>query len=73
MKVLEQPNANAAIKEASVDQLANALASKIRSLNWPDVKDLTEAHDSSRAQALSDCYEELHDLCKQTGLISENE
>jgi hypothetical protein len=73
MKVLEQPNANAAIKEASVDQLANALASKIRSLNWPDVKDLTEAHDSSRAQALSDCYEELHDLCKQTGLITENE
>ena len=73
MKVLEQPNANAAIKEASVDQLANALASKIRSLNWPDVKDLTEAHDSPRAQALSDCYEELHDLCKQTGLISENE
>jgi hypothetical protein len=73
MKVLEQPNANAAIKEASVDQLANALASKIRSLNWPDVKDLTEAHDSPRAQALSDCYEELHDLCKQTGLITENE
>ena len=73
MKVLEQPNANAAIKEASLEQLANALASKIRSLNWPDVKDLTEAHDTLRAQALSDCYEELRDLCKQTGLSTENE
>lgn len=73
MKILEQPNANAAIKEATLDQLANALASKIRSLNWPDVKDLTESHDSTRAQALSDCFEELHDLCKQTGLITENE
>lgn len=73
MKIMEQPSANAAIKEASIEQLANALASKIRSLNWPDVKALTEDHDSPRAQALSDCYEELHDLCKQTGLISENE
>lgn len=73
MKVLEQPNANAAIKEASVDQLANALASKIRSLNWPDVKDLRETHNSLRAQALFDCFEELRDLCKQTGLITESE
>ena len=73
MKVLEQPNTNAAIKEASLEQLANALSSKIRSLNWPDVKDLSETHDSLRAQALSDCFEELRDLCKQTGLIAENE
>lgn len=73
MKVLEQPSANAAIKEASLEQLANALASKIRSLNWPDVKDLGETHDSQRAQALADCFAELHDLCKQTGLITENE
>lgn len=73
MKVLEQPSANSAIKEASLEQLANALASKIRSLNWPDVKDLSETHGSQRAQALSDCFEELHDLCKQTGLITDNE
>lgn len=73
MKVLEQPSANAAIKEASLEQLANALASKIRNLNWPDVKTLSEAHDSPRAQALSDCYDELRDLCKQTGVIADNE
>lgn len=73
MKVLDQPNANAAIKEATIDQLANAMASKIRSLNWPEVKDLSEDHGSPRAQALADCLEELHDLCKQTGLIAENE
>jgi hypothetical protein len=73
MKILEQPSANAAIKEASLEQLANALASKIRGLNWPDVKDLTEAHDTPRAQALSDCYEELYDLCKQTGVTTANE
>lgn len=73
MKVLEQPSSNAAIKEASIEQLANALAIKIRSLNWPDVKDLNEVHDSPRALSLTDCFEELHDLCKQTGLITENE
>lgn len=73
MKILEQPSTNSAIKDASLEQLAFALASKIRNLNWPDVKDLSETHDSQRAQALSDCFEELHDLCKQTGLIAENE
>ena len=73
MKVLEQPSSNAAIKEATIEQLANAMASKIRALNWPDVKGLSEDHDSQRAQALTDCFEELHDLCKQTGLITENE
>lgn len=73
MKILEQPSSNAAIKEASIEQLANALASKIRSLNWPDVKGLSEDHNSMRAQSLSDCFEELHDLCRQTGLIVENE
>lgn len=73
MKVLEQPSSNAAIKEATIEQLANAMASKIRALNWPDVKGLSEDHDSQRAQALTDCFEELHDLCKQTGLIPENE
>lgn len=73
MKVLEQPNLNTAIKEASLEQLANALASRIRNLNWPDVKDLIEVNDSARAQALADCYEEVRDLCKQAGLITENE
>lgn len=73
MKVLEQPNSNAAIKEATIDQLANALASKIRSLNYPDVKSLREDNGLPRAQALSDCYEELHDLCKDIGLITNNE
>lgn len=73
MKVLEQPNANAAIKEATIDQLANALASKIRSLNYPDMKALREDNGSPRAQALSDCYEELHDLCTDIGLIMNNE
>lgn len=73
MKVLEQPSANAAIREATIDQLATALASKIRSLNYPDMKALREDNSSPRAQALSDCYEELHDLCKDIGLITDNE
>ena len=73
MKVLEQPNTSAVIKDATIDQLANALASKIRSLNYPDVKALREDNDSPRSQALSDCYEELHDLCRDIGLITDSE
>jgi len=73
MKVLEQPNANAAIKEATIDQLASALVSKIRTLNYPEVKALREDNASLRAQALFDCYVELHDLCKDIGLITDNE
>lgn len=73
LKVLEQPSANSALKEATIDQLANTLVSKVRSLAYSDFKDLAETHDSPRAQAISDCYVELHDLCKLTGLIAENE
>ncbi|MEO5327562.1 MAG: ParB/RepB/Spo0J family partition protein [Magnetococcus sp. THC-1_WYH] len=73
MKVLEQPSSNTAIKEATIEQLANELTLKIRSLNWPDVKELGEDRDSPRAQALLDCYEELRDLCKQTNLTSDDE
>lgn len=73
MKILEQPSANSAIKEATIDQLAIALVSKIRGLNYPDVKAFREDNDSPRVQALFDCYGELHDLCKDVGLITNNE
>ena len=64
---------DALINQGISQTLANALASKIRSLNYPDVKALREDNGSPRAQALSDCYEELHDLCKDIGLITNNE
>jgi hypothetical protein len=73
MKLIEQPSSTAVITEATIDQLANALAHKIRNMNYSDVKILKENHDSAHAQALSDCYGELRDLCQDAGLIQQGE
>jgi hypothetical protein len=67
MKVLEQPNSNTVIRSASLEQLAGALAVKIRSLNWPDVQTLMAAREGPQAQSLLDCLEELRVLCRQLG------
>jgi hypothetical protein len=67
LKVLEQPSANAVIRNATLEQLAIALAVKIRSLNWPDVQALMNDKESSQSQALVDCFEELKSLAKQLG------
>ena len=73
MKVLEQPSANSALKEATIDQLAQAITSKIRSLNYSDIQGLKESNSSIPAQIVLECYEELRDLCKMTGMVTENE
>jgi hypothetical protein len=67
LKVLEQPSSNAVIRSATLDQLATALAVKIRSLNWPDVQALMANREGPQAQSLIDCFEELRALAKQLG------
>jgi hypothetical protein len=62
LKVLDQPNANAVIGNASLEQLATALTVKIRQLNWPDVQALKEQPEEQRAQTIVFCYDELKSL-----------
>lgn len=67
MRLLEQPSSTTVIKEASLDQLANALATKIRSLNFEDIRSLAETQDSPRTQAILDCWDEVNALCRHLG------
>ena len=64
LKVLDQPSSSAILREATLDQLAQGLAMKIRSLSWPEVKGLMELP-NDRAQGLLDCFDELKGLCEQ--------
>jgi hypothetical protein len=63
MRILEQPSSTAIIKDASLEQLATALAVKIRNMEWSEVKGLKELPNGPVAQALIDCNDELHVLC----------
>jgi hypothetical protein len=67
VKILEQPSSNAVISSASLEQLAKALAAKMRSLNWPDVQALMADTQSEASQSLIDCFEELKALVRQLG------
>lgn len=66
LKVLDQPSSTAILREATLDQLAQGLAMKIRGLSWSEVKTLMESP-NGRAQALLDCFDELKQLCDQIG------
>lgn len=66
LKILDQPSSSAILREATLDQLAQALAMKIRGLSWSEVKSLMESP-SERAQTLLDCFDELKQLCDQIG------
>jgi hypothetical protein len=67
IKILEQPSSNAVISSASLEQLARALAAKMRSLNWPDVQALMANTQGEASESLIDCFEELKTLVKQLG------
>ena len=72
VKILEQPSSNAVISAASLEQLAKALTSKLRSLNWAsDVQPLLANTQSEASLSLVDCYEELAVLVKQIGHIAD--
>ena len=64
LKVLDQPSSSAILKEASLEQLAQGLATKVRGLAWAEVKSLMDVP-SERSQVLLDCYDELRQLCEQ--------
>lgn len=64
MKVLDQPSSSAILRDANLEQLAEALAIKIRSLNYSEVKSMKEFPTDSKAQTLFECLDELKVLCE---------
>lgn len=64
LRVLEQPASSEIIKGASIEQLASALAVKLRTLLLPDITALAEDPENRTAQAIEDCYLELKTLNK---------
>ena len=62
MRLLEQPASTEVIKDASIEQLASALAVKIRNLGFPDIKILREDVEGKTIQAVTDCLLELESL-----------
>lgn len=67
VKSLDQPAPNALLGSASLEQIATALAVKLRQLNWPDVQAMKQALDSQPAQALLECFDELKSVAEYLG------
>ena len=62
LRLLEQPASTEIIKDASIEQLASALAVKVRNLGLPDIRALREDLEGRTAEAISDCLLELQSL-----------
>lgn len=71
IRVLDQPNTNAVIKDAALEQLAGALAAKLRTESWDSIRPIIEDREGPRAQVLVDCFEELRSLVKLMGIESD--
>jgi hypothetical protein len=59
IKVLDQPAPNALLGNASLEQIATALAVKLRQLNLSDVEAMKQAPDQQPALAVLECFDEL--------------
>jgi hypothetical protein len=70
-KLLEQPAAGEIIRDATVEQLAAALAVKMRSLSWPQANSILQDPDGRQATAIIDCYLELRTIARQLGVPDE--
>jgi hypothetical protein len=68
-KVLDQPGMNAMLGSASLDQIAVALAVKVRQLNWPDMQAMKQALGQQPALALLECFDELKSVAEFLGAI----
>jgi hypothetical protein len=67
VKVLDQPSPNALLGNATLEQLATALAVRLRQIPFPDVIAMRQALDKQPAQALLSCYDELKALAEYLG------
>jgi len=65
LRLLEQPASSQILKEATIEQLASALAVKLRNLGWAEAREFIEEPESRVSLALNDCYIELEALNRQ--------
>lgn len=65
LRLLEQPASSQILKDASIEQLASALAVKLRNLSWAEAREFIEEPDSRASLAINDCYLELDGLNRQ--------
>mgnify|MGYP001145263953 CR=1 FL=1 len=70
LRIIEQPASSDVIKDATIEQLASALAVKMRNLLWPEATALIEDPEGRPTQAIIDCYLELATIYKQLQLDS---
>lgn len=64
IKLLDQPNMGTVLKDAPLEQLASALAARIRTESWPRIKEIIDDKQGAAAAALIDAHEELSGILK---------
>jgi hypothetical protein len=64
VKVLDQPATDAVLGSTSLEQIATALAVRVRQLSWPDVQAMKQGLDRQPALALLECFEELKSVAE---------
>jgi hypothetical protein len=67
VKVLDQPAANTVLGSASLEQIATALAVKVRQLHWPDMQSMKQAPNQQPALAVLECFDELKSIVEFLG------
>lgn len=67
VKILDQPAPNTILSNASLEQIATALAVKVRQLNWPDVQAMRQALDEQPTLAILECFDELKSVVEYLG------
>src|SRR5262249_37993227 len=72
-KMLDRPALDKALKEASLAQLARALAEAIRTIDWREMVRLKEDPTSDANQFLREAFSELTDFIGQLEQSSEDE
>jgi hypothetical protein len=64
IKMLDRPDLNKALKDATLEQLARALAEQIRIISWKHVQDLKNNPDSDAVRELLGAFDALDGLVK---------
>lgn len=64
IKLLDQPNTGAVLKDVPLEQLANALAARIRTEPFSRIREIMEDQQGVVASSLTDAYEELKGILK---------
>jgi ParB-like nuclease domain len=68
LKIIDQPNPNAIIGNATIEQLAAELTVKLRQIGYHEVKNMESNLEGSQAVALLNCLDELQTVTRDFGV-----